>query len=454
MKQAALSLTSRLKELAASELAISDAASLGTYEVDGLRPSAALMPRSAAEVAEILGCASAEGLAVIPTGGKTHLGIGMPPRRYDVAVDLSRMNRILDYEPRDLTLGIEPGVTCAGLHRALAEKGQFLPLAPPFSPRATLGGIVAAGTDTPLRYAHGTARDFLLGIEFVTGEGLSSKSGGRVVKNVTGYDLHKLFVGSLGTLGVMTRLNFRTFPLPPAQRMFVIAFRHLTGAFYFSLAIRKSPLHPRLLETIDPGAARLFAANDADFMNPDSWLVAVEAAGHEAVIERHARDLESMARDARAVAVTVLGEAQRDRLFFCLSEFPQIVRGASPSAVIFRVAALPSAMPALHEKAFALASDHRLNCAILVRALGVVYIALMPPPDAVGLPALIACSRELAALCLSSGGASVIEHCPREIKDATCVWPSPGDEHEIAARLKGVFDPRGILAPGRHRGGI
>ena len=125
----------------------------------------------------------------------------MPPRQYDLALDLSRMNRILAYEPRDLTLGIEPGVTCADLDRELRQKGQFLPLAPPFADRATLGGMVAAGADTPLRYGYGTTRDFLLGVEFVTGEGLISKSGGRVVKNVTGYDLHKLFIGSLGTLG-------------------------------------------------------------------------------------------------------------------------------------------------------------------------------------------------------------------------------------------------------------
>ena len=141
----------------------------------------------------------------------------MPPRQYDLALDLSRMNRILACEPRDLTLGVEPGVTCAVLARELRQKGQFLPIAPPFGDRATLGGMVAAGADSPLRYGYGATRDFLLGVEFVTGEGLVSKSGGRVVKNVTGYDLHKLFVGSLGTLGIITRLNFRTFPLPPRQ---------------------------------------------------------------------------------------------------------------------------------------------------------------------------------------------------------------------------------------------
>src|SRR6202011_6121068 len=105
-----------------------------------------------------------------------------------------------------------------------------------------------AGSDSPLRYAYGTARDFLLGVEFVTGEGVVSKSGGRVVKNVTGYDLHKLLIGSLGTLAVITRLNLRTFPLPPTQRTFVASFATAPGALSFCAAIAKSPLQPKLVE--------------------------------------------------------------------------------------------------------------------------------------------------------------------------------------------------------------
>src|SRR5260370_26242254 len=113
------------------------------------------------------------------------------------------MNRLFAFEPHDLTLGAEPGIAYADLDRRLREKGQFLPLAPPFAERATLGGIVAAAVDTPFRYAHGTARDFLLGVEFVTGEGIISKSGGRVLNNVTGYDPHTLFIGSLSPLRVI-----------------------------------------------------------------------------------------------------------------------------------------------------------------------------------------------------------------------------------------------------------
>ena len=450
MSQLAPSLTSRLADLVGPTRVISDSTSLAAFEVDGRSPSAILQPNSAAEIAEILRFASAERLAAIPMGGCTHLGIGMPPRRFDLALDLSRMNKILACEPRDLTLGIEPGVTCAALDRELRPNGQFLPIAPSSDDRATLGGMVAAGIDSPLRYGYGASRDFLLGIEFVTGEGLISKSGGRVVKNVTGYDLHKLFIGSLGTLGIITRLNFRTFPLPPRRQMFVIAFSASSRAFEFCRLLVNSPLDPKVLEILDPEASALFQARDADFLPGGSWLVVIEAAGHESVLARHERDLGSISRESGAAGLISLEESQRDRLFACLSDFPPIVLAANRTAAIFRVPMLPSALPGLLDKLRSLADDQGLTCAILVRALGVVYVALLSPEQS----SLASGSRSTLALLISEGLQPTMERCPLGLKTALNVWPPPGPENEIAQRLKRIFDPHEILSPGRFRGGI
>jgi glycolate oxidase FAD binding subunit len=454
MSQVAVSLTSRLGEFVGARHVLSDPASLSAYEVDGHRPSAALLPSSTTEIADILRLASAEHLAVIPQGGKTHLHIGMPPQRYDLALDVSGMNRILAYEPRDLTLGIEPGITYAELDRSLREKGQFLPLAPPLPERATLGGMVAANVDTPLRYAHGTTRDFLLGVEFVTGEGIVSKSGGCVVKNVTGYDLHKLLIGSLGTLAVITRLNLRTFPLPAGQKMFVASFADSSGAFALCRAIMKSPLQPRIVDVLDPGAAALFAAHNVAFAERNSWLAVVEAAGHEAVLERHARDLGAMSQEVRATEFIALTDAQRDRLFACLCEFSSIASGATPAATILRIPVLPSAMPGLLKEIRALAERHSLDYAILIRALGVVYVALLPAAKATTYSELLSCCHEIMDLCVSSGASPMIERCPVEVKNTLGIWPPAGSENEITRRLKHVFDPQTILSPGRFRGGI
>jgi len=452
--QVATPLGSRLADFVGAGRVLTDSAALAEYEIDGRRPSATLRPGTVAEITEILRFASAERLALVSVGGKTHLHIGMPPHKYDFALDVSAMNHMLAYEPRDLTLGAEPGMTYADLDRTLREKGQFLPLAPPFPERATLGGIVAAGADTPFRYAHGTTRDFLLGAEFVTGEGIVSKSGGRVVKNVTGYDLHKLLIGSLGTLAVITRLNFRTFPLPPAQRMFVAAFADTSSAVTFCREMTKCPLQPRILDVLDQRAGELFAVRGASFASRPSWLVAVEAAGHRAVLERHARDLAVMSRDAHADEFITLDEPQRDHLLRCLSEFSPIAFRANSATTIFRIAALPSAVPALLKDIQKLAERQAHDCAILVRALGVVYVALLPPADAKASQESESCSRELMNLCIAAGAAPMIERCPAEIKSALSVWPPAGKEHEIAKRLKHVFDPQGVLAPGRFRGDI
>ena len=454
MSQVVVSLGSRLGDLVGAGHVVAGPASLAAYEVDGRRPSAALLPGSAAQIAEILRFASTERLAVIPVGGKTQLHIGMPPQRYDLALDVSRMKRILAYEPRDLTLGVEPGITFADLNLSLREKGQFLPLSPPFPERATLGGIVAAGSDTPLRYAHGTARDFLLGVEFVTGEGVLSKSGGRVVKNVTGYDLHKLLIGSLGTLAVITRLNLRTFPLPPAQKMFVAAFADPTGAFAFCRRIANSQLQPRVLDVLDGGAAGLFAGRGASFLRRDCWLVVVEAAGHEAVLERHWRDLEAISRGVHALEFMALEGAQRDQLFDCLCELSRSAFSASSAATIFRIAGLPSVMPTLVPNIQKLARRCAVDCAVLVRALGVVYVALLPPANPMSYPGLSRCSCELIDLCIASGAIPMIERCPLDLKSMLNIWPPTGTDNEIAKRLKSVFDPQDILSPGRFRGGI
>ena len=187
---------------------------LAPYAVDGKIPAAVARPGSSEEIGEIVKFANAEKLAMVITGARTKLAIGLPPRQYDLALDTTRLDRILAYDPGDLTLSIEAGVQLGDVQRTLAQHGQFLPLEVPYMNRTTAGGTIASGVDSPLRQSYGTARDYILGLEFVTGEGIAAKSGGRVVKNVTGYDIHKLLAGSLGTLGVITKINLRTFCRP------------------------------------------------------------------------------------------------------------------------------------------------------------------------------------------------------------------------------------------------
>ena len=232
----------RLEEVVGPGHLIAEPERLAAYEVDGVRPLAAVRPDSPDQIAEIVRFAAAEKLAVVPMGARTKLQLGAPPKRCELAIELTRLDRVLAYDPADLTLSVEAGIPLAQLQRALAEERQFLPLDPPFAAQATLGGILATNASWPLRHANGTARDFVLGLEFITGEGARTKSGARVVKNVAGYDLHKLMIGALGTLGVITRVNFRTFPLPPASRGFLATFPKFPAALELRNKIAGSKL--------------------------------------------------------------------------------------------------------------------------------------------------------------------------------------------------------------------
>jgi FAD/FMN-containing dehydrogenase len=183
------------------------------FGVDGLGPTRVAAPESAEEVAAIVREARSDGLAIIAAGGATDLGVGNAPRRYDVAVSLERLRGVVvDYSPADLVLTVGAGTPWADVQRFLADHGQRIPVEAPDG--ATAGGVVAAAVSGKRRLSCGTPRDWLVGLHAVTGAGAEVRAGGRVVKNVTGYDLCKLLCGSRGTLAVLTEVSFKVAPLP------------------------------------------------------------------------------------------------------------------------------------------------------------------------------------------------------------------------------------------------
>jgi glycolate dehydrogenase FAD-binding subunit len=454
MNRPAQASIARLEEFVGGPCVLSDPAELSLRQVDGKSPSVVVQPVEVAQVAEIMRFAAAEKLAVIPCGGCTKLGIGSPPARYDIALDLSRMNQVLAYDPRDLTLGVEPGVRIEDLLRVLAEQKQFLPLAVPFADRATVGGIVAANSSSPLRHFYGGVRDFCLGMEFVTGEGVISKGGGRVVKNVTGYDLHKLLIGSLGTLAVITRVNFRTFPLPPAQGTFVASFSGSESAFGFCRAIAQSVLSPQILEVADPAAAHfLFSAETPARISLRQWSVIISAAGQPAVVDRYARELGHMAGAANAAEFIPLNDTGHSSVLARICEFPRLVLEASPSAAIFRIGILPTATPSLLKDLSEIAKHWRLDLATLTRASGIVYAAFLDEEGNEASSAGVAsAAKEVFKICAQPemNAQAMLEWCPTKLKRGVGdLWGPWRRDFELMHRVKNVFDPQNVLSPGR-----
>jgi glycolate oxidase FAD binding subunit len=182
--------------------------------VDGLEPGRVVRPTSAEQVAGALNDAAAEGAAVVPVGGGRALGLGDPPERFDVALETCALDRVLERSQADMTISVEAGITLEAVNATLAEVGQFLPIDPFNAPGHTVGGVLASGLSGPLRLRYGSPRDFVIGLRVALPDGRLVSSGGRVVKNVSGYDMNKLHQGALGSLGVIVAASFKVFPRP------------------------------------------------------------------------------------------------------------------------------------------------------------------------------------------------------------------------------------------------
>ena len=224
---------------------------LGDYAVDGIAPQAAVFPAKSEDVSEVLSFATGEGKRVTPWGGGTQMSLGNVPTGVDLVLGLSRLDRLHFHEPADLVASVEAGVTLASLQSTLARRGQFLPLEVPFPALATVGGVLAANSSGPSRLAYGTARDWLIGIVVAQADGTVTKSGGRVVKNVTGYDLNKLYIGSLGTLGVILEATFKLAPMPEDKRTLIGTYSSLSAAMQAAEELFRSSPTPQALLVVD-----------------------------------------------------------------------------------------------------------------------------------------------------------------------------------------------------------
>jgi len=465
MTPATASAAARLAEISGASNVVSDPAQLAAYGIDGKTPAAAVKPGAHTEISEIVKFAAAEKLAVVPCGARSKLSMGAPPSHYDVALDLTRLDRIVAYDPSDLTLSVEPGIPLQRLARVLAGHRQFLPLAVPFLSRATAGGTVAAGVHSPLRQAYGTARDFLLGVEFVTGEGAHVKSGGLVVKNVAGYDLHKLTIGSLGTLGVITKVNFRTFPAPASTRVFAAASDTSDGVLELRRRVAQSPLRPLTLEILNPGAVEMLSSGVAARIEPGpapvdrlaktQWAFLATFSGAGAVLQRYERELKQMAEESNCGSGEVLGDDNQPAGFGRLREFVPVALESSRATTILKLGVVRSKIKEILAAAENAAGANNLRWAATAGGLGVIDVALLPGArDEQSRGRVANAAGQIMTACARLGGNVTIPWCPGEWKASLNIWGPERADFEQIRKLKKIFDPAGIFAPGRFAGGI
>ncbi|MDA1239256.1 MAG: FAD-binding oxidoreductase [Chloroflexi bacterium] len=258
------------------------------YAIDGLTPRLAFAPDSRSEAAMLLRAANAAGLVVAPQGGRTATGFGRPLTEYDVALDLRGIHRVVEYVPDDLTVTVEAGITLAEVQRVLGEHGQYLPMDAPPDDHVTIGGLLATAKTGAWRGHLGSPRDHLLGVEVALPSGELARSGGRVVKNVTGYDLHRLHTGALGAFGVIVEAAFKVSPRPAQTMTLAAPAADQHEAMRVARATWDASLATRALTLLGGGAA-------AHLGLPARPTVIVEFAGQAAAVERSAREFEGLA---------------------------------------------------------------------------------------------------------------------------------------------------------------
>jgi glycolate oxidase FAD binding subunit len=458
---AAADVPCRLAEVIGAKRVIAALEALAAYAVDGLTPSAIVRPATAGEVAEVVQFAAAEKLAVLPLGSRSKCELGMQPLRYDIAMDMTGLRGIAHFDAGDLTLSVDAGMPLRELEMYLKANGQFLPLAVPCFESTTAGGAIASGIDSAVRLQYGTARDFLLGAEFVDGTGQLCKSGGRVVKNVTGYDLHKLLIGSLGTLGVITRVNFRTFPLPATSGGHIAGFATNAAALGYRNAVEKVGLPLSNLEVLSPGVVDMVRAILHNAREPfpaelerEEWSVYSSFEGGEEVVRRVAAELEQIATETSARQSRILEKTEDQALGGILREAFEWLRWASPVNVICRLA-LPEVKAGTLTELSQLAESGGLRMALLVRATGIVYFAAFAESeDEPATSTLAKITSNVSVLAGADKGYSTLLHAPLAVKKEVARARRTMIDLALQKRVKQTFDPWDVFAPGRIVGGI
>lgn len=420
------------------------------YQIDEVCSQAVVAPSSIREIQDILAFATEHQLSIVPVGAGTKLGIGNPPEKVDLTLLMGQFNEVLEYEPADLSVTVQAGVRLSELQKTLAEEGQFLPLDPPYAADTTLGGLVAANASGPSRLRHGTARNRVLGMKVVQPNGIVVNSGGKVVKNVAGYDLKKLYIGSFGTLGIITELTFNLYPLPELKRTLLLSFKMVDDAAKVALQIANSQLSPVFINLFTDGALATVSSETA----LSGTIVGVGIDGHPETVAWQLEQVQSMAEQGDVIGVEVLEDIDQAEFRSSMCAFPE---GRTSSQTIIckvnlRMTDVEEFVNVTQETVNPLyAPMHMMG----LMGSGVVYIVISEDSDNTDeLQSIAKAIVELREHAISVGGSLMVESAPLALKRQVDVWGPVGNSTGLMKAIKTRLDPVGLMNPGRFVEGI
>lgn len=400
--------------------------------IQGVSPDVVYEPSTVEEAVEVLRESSREGKALAFVGGGTDLELGAPPARLDAVVKTGRLARVVEYAPSDQIVAVEAGMTLSQLQRTVASNGQRLALDPPQADRATLGGIVASNAFGPRRARFGSVRDLIIGVSFVRADGTLARGGGKVVKNVAGFDLPKLMVGSLGTLGLVATATFRLHPLPEEESTVLASGITARGVRALVAGIRKAQLEPTSVVAVWRGAGR--------------FDLAVRFEGFRAGVAEQRESLTEIVRGEADGACEILDLSaakdfweRHDRM---RTSGALRAKVAAPPAGIEQIAAevLPSLLASCDSPAF-----------LWYATLGVGFFCGEPKDATSAAAAVNAARTRLGDL---GRGTLTLTAAPAPVREKADVWGPPPSAIALMKSVKDRLDPQRRLAPGRFVGGI
>jgi glycolate oxidase FAD binding subunit len=374
-------------------------------------------PQSPRELADALHRAAADRRTIALEGAGSKRRMAGPVEPADESITTSGLCRVIEYEPRDLTISVEAGLPWRELAQTLAQNRQMVPLDPPHSATATVGGVIAANSSGSRRLLYGTARDVVIGMQFATLEGKLVNSGGMVVKNVAGLDMGKLMIGSFGTLAAIAVVNFKLVPCPEVERSFLLPFDSVQEAMAGRDRILRGALQPVALDLLNPAAGAT--------LGKSAWLLAVRAAGNRAAVDRYEREFAEMNE-----ALAFEGEGH-ERLWRHAGDLTPWFLERNQDGAVVRASCTLKEVGSMLES---------FPGPALARAgSGVCY----------GYFAEAGGAAEWLGSAAARAGKAVIEYSPESWKPGAELWPAPAGDLEIMLRVKSLFDPGHLLNRGR-----
>ena len=418
-----------------------------SHEIDGLRPALVAYPADVEQLAEVVSLAAKAGLSTAPWGGGTHISLGNTPDRLDLVVDMTGLDKVIDYNAADLTATVQAGVTFASLRETLANSGQWLAIDPPLPDRATLGGVLATGLSGPMKWQYWGPRDVVIGMRIVQPDGIVTQSGGQVVKNVSGYDMSRMHIGGLGTLGIIAEVSLKLTPLPQQQATVVASFETAQACNEAALDVFRGDAVPLAITTFDSAAANRMHGPQPQ----GGHTLAVRLGGRPKTLARQLRETLAKLEGGQSKRIETSKEADATQLWRSLVDFGW--DDATRPILGVRASVTPAACPGLVTNLESMAPDGMVPAVVSHPAHGTV-LACWYASDAVSDSAVAGLTNVARNATEEVGGRLVVEHAPAGAKSLVDVWGEPAAPIALMKKFKERYDPQGMLNPGRFVGGI